>query len=251
MIIAGLTILIGLLFGGGNISAFLIEDLPKEIKHNVDDKEKQKEILAVLKEFDKEFKKAQKEIDKSKKELKKLNLERTSSEESIRAEFDKVTDIWKKLQTDGIEKRIQVTSMLTEDEWEKIVAGSVSELDKKEQKSQDKIFEDFEKELNKTKKEIKKSIPDVAKANKIEDAFLAFSNEIKAYITANMDRTLRNYETFRNLNATKDELEEALSNVENSREKVFDGIINLHFELVELTTDDEWKSLAKAVNDLY
>ena len=49
MLIAGITLLIGILFGGSDLSTFLVEDLPKEIKHNVEDKEKQKQILAVLK----------------------------------------------------------------------------------------------------------------------------------------------------------------------------------------------------------
>ena len=65
------------------MQVFLVEDLPKEIKATVDDKEKKKEIPAVLKDYEKEFDKTQKLINKSMKNLKKLNLDRNSSRESI------------------------------------------------------------------------------------------------------------------------------------------------------------------------
>ena len=251
MLIAGFTLLFKLLFGAGNMQVFLVEDLPKEIKATVDDKEKKKEILAVLKDFEKEFNKTQKEINRSMKNLKKLNLDRNSLKESIVAEFTITSDLWKKLQTDGISKRLQVINLLTAEEWDKVTANSVAEFDKKENKKNDKVFEEFDKELKKFKEEIVKNISDKEKITEIEDAFLDFSTDIKGYIDANMERTLRDHQTFRNMNATSDELVNALSTVEEARMDVFEGIIELHFKLVELTTEEEWNSIAKATNNLF
>ena len=67
-------------------------------------------------------------------ELKKLNLDRNSTESSIRAEFTITLDLWSKLQNDGIDKRLQVIGLLKEEEWEKVIANSMADLDKKEQK---------------------------------------------------------------------------------------------------------------------
>ena len=185
------------------------------------------------------------------KNLKKLNLDRNSLKESIVAEFTITSDLWKKLQTDGISKRLQVINLLTAEEWDKVTANSVAEFDKKENKKNDKVFEEFDKELKKFKEEIVKNISDKEKITEIEDAFLDFSTDIKGYIDANMERTLRDHQTFRNMNATSDELVNALSTVEEARMDVFEGIIELHFKLVELTTEEEWNSIAKATNNLF
>ena len=251
MLIAGITLLIGILFGGSDLSTFLVEDLPKEIKHNVEDKEKQKQILAVLKEYEKEFKKTQKEINKSTKELKKLNLDRNSTESSIRLEFAVTLDLWKKLQNDGIDKRLQVIGLLTEDEWEKVIANSIADPDKKEKKHKNKIYENFDKEVSKIKKEIEKTILDTAIAVNIENAFKDFSNGVRSYISANMDRTLKNHKTLRNKEANKEELEQALLFVVDARKNVFEQLLKLHFKLIDLTTEDEWKKISKSINELY
>ena len=142
-------------------------------------------------------------------------------------------------------------NLLIAEKWEIVTAKSVAEFDKKEIKKNDKIFEEFDKEVKKVKEEIVKNISDKEKINKIEDAFLDFTSEIKGYIKANMARTLRDHQAFRNVNATSDELVTALSTVEEARMEVFEGIMDLHFKLIKLTSEEEWDSLAKAANKLY
>ena len=66
-----------------------------------------------------------------------------------------------------------------------------------------------------------------------------------------MERTLRDHQAFRNVNATSDELITALSTVDEAIMEVFEGIMDLHFKLIELTSEEEWDSLAKAANKLY
>ena len=86
---------------------------------------------------------------------------------------------------------------------------------------------------------------------KINDAFENFGNNQKVYIDANIDRTLKNHEAFRNLDATKDELIEALFSIEDARKTIFDDIVDLHFKLIELTTEDEWNKISNLLNDMY
>ncbi len=106
MLVASLALLIGMLFGGGNIPAFVVEDFPKEVKANVDDKERQKEILSTVKPYEKEFKSVQKGLNKSKKKMKKLNLDRNASSEDINEILDGAAVAWKDLQTSGLETRL-------------------------------------------------------------------------------------------------------------------------------------------------
>ena len=75
MLITGITLLITLLFGGGSQPIFIVEDLPKEIKNNVNDKNRQKEILSVLDIYEDEVKEYRKKIKKNNKKMKQYNLD--------------------------------------------------------------------------------------------------------------------------------------------------------------------------------
>lgn len=251
MLVATLSLLIGMLLGGSNIPTFIVEDLPKEIKRNIDDKERKDEILSILKEYEKEFKKSQKSLDKLKKKVKKLNLDRNSEKDSIDKVLNDASGIWQSIQTSGINNRILVQELLSEEEWENIIAKSIDELDKKEIKNQKKQYEKFNKEYDKVKNTIAEQITDVERRKKIDEAFIELKNLMKDYLEANKIKTLRYNDAFQNLNASKADLTEALSFLDESRIKLFDGIVKLHFELTEITTDEEWSKIAKSVNKLF
>lgn len=251
MIVTGLILLFTVLFGSPVIPTFVVEDLQKEVKANIDDKERQKEILSVLKDYEDEFKKSQKEINKITKKLKKLNEDRHSPKDSIIAALNMNLDIWKKLQTDGIDHRLKAIKLITPEEWEQITANSVAEFDEKELKAQEKVYKNFNKEIFKVQEVIADKVTEEDRRKKIEAAFENYDKEMITYIDLNINRTLNNHKAFRNLNATKPELLEALSSIEDARKDVFEGIVKLHFQLVELTTDEEWKKISKAVNNMY
>lgn len=251
MLVAGMTLLLTMLFGGGNISAFIVEDLPKEIKANIEDKERQKEILVNVKDYDKEFKKSQKELNRVKKDLKKLNLDRVGSKEEIEGKLGEAAAIWKSLLESGIEHRTEVTNMLEEEEWQEIIANSMEEFDKKEIKSQEKAYNGFEKKWATLSSTVLKEIPDEDRRLKIEKEFDGFKGLMKQYVDANMKRTVRENQVYADRSASEAELTAALSDIENVRLSLFDSFVNLHFELVELTTDEEWTKISKAVNKLY
>jgi len=251
MLVATLSLLIGMLLGGSNIPVFIVEDLPKEIKRNIDDKERKNEILSILKVYEKEFKNSQKSLDKLKKKMKKLNLDRNSKKDSIYKVLNDASDIWEKLQASGIDNRISVQEMLTQEEWEMIISRSIDEMSKKEVKNLEKEHKNFNKEYDKLQRAIANQITNPERLKIIDQAFLDFKILLKDYIQANKEKTLRYNDEFQNLNATKSDLTEAMSFVDESRTKLFDGIVKLHFELTEITTEEEWNKIAKSVNKLF
>ena len=42
-----------------------------------------------------------------------------------------------------------------------------------------------------------------------------------------------------------------MSTIDQARDQFFDGVVKLHFDLVELTTDEEWSKIAKSVNKIF
>lgn len=251
MLVATLSLLISMLLGGGNISAYVVEDFPKEVKSNVDEKERQKEILSLTKPYEKEFKSVQKDLNKSKKQMKKLNLDRNASSEDINAILNKANTSWKGIQSTGVEARAEVMTMLSEEEWELIIADSMEEFDKKELKKQQKAYDSFEKNFTKLKSSIAKEITDHERQEKIFATFETFKIDMKNYVEANMKRTAKELEEFAKRKATEDELNAALSTIDEARNQFFESIEKLHFDLVELTTEEEWSKIAKTVNKIF
>ena len=251
MLVASLSLLIGMLLGGGNISAFVVEDFPKEVKTNVDDKERQKEIMSSFKPYEKEFKKVQKDLNKSKKKMKKLNLDRNASTEDIQEILDNANLAWKGVQSTGVKNRMKTLEMLSDEEWELIIAKSLEEFDKKEIKKQEKAYKEFEKKFAKLQSAVEKEITDIDHKEKILATLDTFKSDMKNYVDANMNRTIRELEEFGKKDANEEKLNEELSTIDDAREQFFDGIVKLHFDLVELTTDEEWTKIAKSVNKIF
>lgn len=252
MLVASLSLLIALLTGGGSdIPVFIVDDLSKEIKNHVDDKERKKEILSVLKDYEKEFKKSQKNLGKEKKKLKKLNTDRNSPEGSMDIVLNDASEIWSDLKTSAVQKRVEVQGLLTEEEWQNIIAESLAEMNKKEIKSQEKAYKEFDKNFDKLKKGVTSEITDPERLKIIEETFKNFKDLWKIYLDEVMALSLRYLDSFQNLDATEAELNEAISSVGDSRDNLFDGIIKLNAELKELTTDEEWSTIAKKINKLF
>lgn len=251
MLVATLSLLIGMLLGGGNISAYVVEDFPKEVKRNVDEKERQKDILAITKPYEKEFKSVQKDLKKSKKQMKKLHLDRNASSEDINEILDNSNTSWKDIQAKGVAARTEVMAMLSDEEWELIIANSMEEFDKKEIKKQKKAYDNFEKKFTKLRATVSKEITDPEHLEKIFATFDSFQADMKSYVEANMNRTAKELEEFSQREATEDELNAAFSVVDEARDRFFEGIEKLHFDLVELTTEEEYAKIAKAVNKTF
>lgn len=251
MIVATLTLLIGMLLGGGNVPAFVVEDFPKEVKTHVDDKERQKEIFIITKPYEKEFKKVQKDLNKSKKKMKKLHLDRNASSDDIGQILDEASDSWKDIQSKGFQYRTEALKILTEEEWELIIAKSLEEFDKKEIKKQEKTYKEFEKNFEKLQLTVEKEITDADRQEQIKATFTSFKKDMKNYVDANTKRTLKEMIAFGDMNATEEELESAMSPIDEARDKFFDSVVKLHYDLVEMTSDEEWNKIAKSVNKIF
>lgn len=183
--------------------------------------------------------------------MKKLHADRNASAEDINEILEQADASWKGIQKTGVASRAEVMSMLSDEEWQLIIANSMEEFDKKELKKQKKAYDNFEKKFTKLKASIAKEITDPARQEEIFATFDLFKTDMKNYVDANMNRTAKELEEFAKREATEDELNAALSSVDDARDQFFESIEKLHFELVENTTDEEWKKISKAVNKIF
>lgn len=116
MLIATATLIITLLAGGVPDSFFTIPEIKKEIKAQVKDKDKQKEILSIMKESDKRISDFNKKINKSL-ESENLYKNRDVTKEQLIAFHNNLINERKVLQKEIIDARMKVIGLMTEEEW--------------------------------------------------------------------------------------------------------------------------------------
>ena len=122
MLIATATLIITLLSGGVPEGFFTLPEVKKEIKGQVEDKEKQKEILAIMKETDKKITAFNKKLNKS---IKSENLYRSRdvTPEQLTTYHENLINERKVLQKEVIEARMRVIGLMTEEEWKAVNAS--------------------------------------------------------------------------------------------------------------------------------
>lgn len=248
MFITGITLLIILLFGGNPQPVFIVENFQKEVKSNIKDGERKKEILTLLNNYNIEIKELENDLSKNKKSLKKLNLIKDTPVDSLLKIIDISIDTWEEIQLIGIPYRLQIQGLILPHEWRKIIANSENDL---ENKSQQKITLSIEQELKELELIIIKTISDPFRATEALKAYEQFSDKMKTLSEENNEMTKRSLDTFQNHQANKQELENAILSINALKTEIFEELSKLHYVLFDYTTKEEWYRISKELNKHY
>ncbi len=148
----------------GNAEAFFITNFEKGVKEYVIEKDRKKEILSEAKTMTKFIKEYNKSRGKKLKEFKTIYESYTTGKEDLDLFFNDLTEEQMKFQDQFIDGRLDLTKLLTEDEWGHIIEYSEQSLDKTREKQEKKAKKSeksnkspkvlFEKTQNKVSKEI-------------------------------------------------------------------------------------------------
>ncbi len=226
----------------GGDSPFVVPKLDNYVKtHVVDDSRKEK-VIVLLKDARKKRKEVTKVNKKLLKELTKLSMSR----ETKQADFDQLLKKILEAQTVSQKANILVTQKaqenITPEEWAAIeadVAKSLKKSDKKKTKQAAKV----EKRFLKWENIISKYIADEQKSKQAVESVDKFK---KVY--------LRNYKTIQGelmndksimyqYKASETELLALQKKFVNLIKEVYQTNVSTHFELVELSTPEEWKKI--------
>ena len=131
-----------LLFGNAQVESFFIIDLDKGIKKHVTSISSRQDANAILSVYASAYKEYKKEHKKQIKELLGKNADYNTAEQWYRDFFQKAMDDRQELQTGFISGRLKLQEVLTQEEWDKILESTKSNLekltDKKKKKSEKK-----------------------------------------------------------------------------------------------------------------
>lgn len=102
----------------------------------------------------------------------------------------------------------------------------------------EQFYEDFKKALEKSIKDDDKQKQAVEILDAYKDEVLAFDQYLNNFLVSNESAIL-------DYNSTEEDLKRIVEELDKEREEYYSKMINLHFQLIELMTEEEWEDLTK------
>ena len=114
-ILATITVVTVLMGGGSNFTLDHVRDAAKE---GIKDKDRAKQVVAITKEADKEFKSYNKNIGKLSKQLVQMNADYNLTREEIKSFYNKSDKSRRAFLERFIELRFEAKDLMTPEEWQ-------------------------------------------------------------------------------------------------------------------------------------
>ena len=244
--LAGLLVAI-LLFFSGHETVMLNPEMGKSIKKTVQDKEREQQINQVLKEIKQDQKLFIKETQKpGLKELENLNLDHNSTRENFDGLLNTYYTELEELQNKYLDNELKVRSLLMEDEWTRIMDQVVQQPDK------EKDMKEIRKQADHMHSNLLKSVEsnitepvNLEKARALLDEYESRSAKIAEEL---LHLTYNQHETIRSYDASRDNFESLRSEILASRKEYMAFVVDMRFQLKDLTPEANWEKVAKAIN---
>lgn len=245
--IVGLAALFTILFLGGAQEYLFVENFDKGVKKFVIEKDRSKEVLADLKLTKSMIKNFNKKRKGQLSEFHSMNLDRSISREALVGFFEARVEERKVFQLKMIEQRLKVVVKINDAEWQEIIELSDATLQKKMAKLEKKGAADpFEAVI----KSVKANIIDQANQAKALTVVENFKLEYGNLLTeVNSINTIES-NLLRNKNSTSKEFETLANDMNQLREKAYKSLIDLHFDMKEITNENAWAKVMKSINKI-
>ena len=226
----------------GGDSPFMVPKLDKYVKKHIVDDTRKKNVLVLLKESKKERKKTVKANGKHFKQFHKLFESRDTKQVDFDQLLNEIVETQAKSQKKNVKVIRESQEFITDVEWEAIeidIAKSLAKSDKKRTKKKTKT----DKHFLKWKSKINKSIADEDKRNEalksVENLRTVYMKNYKIL----QDELLNDKSIMYQYKASETELVALQDEFIDFVKEVFEASFKTHFELVELTTPEEWKKI--------
>ncbi len=240
MLIALGLFLMAILFGGD--SPFVIPKLDNYVKTHVVDDGRKEIVIELLKDAKSKRKAKVKQDGKQLKKLDHLFNSRETSKEEMNEVVRSIIDLQTESQKANIRVNQEAQKNITTEEWDAImidIGKGLEKTNKTLNKANAKISKAYTKWENKIAKTIvdkDKNAKAVESAQNLKTVYLK-NREIIQEELMNKNSIMYKYQE------AEKELDELQNKFNQSLEEVLQSVIDTHFELVELTTEDEWKKI--------
>jgi len=234
-----------MLFVGGAETIFLTPNFKKNVKTYVNDKGKEKEILALMKEAKNEQKNLFKQKKKIAKQAALLSKDKSTKREEIENLFLSYYKLRLKAQETAIEREIKMKSIIEEPEWDSIVKSidentSKNKIGKNVKKTNAKIFTPLIKKCE-------ENIADQSRRKIVVDAITLENENINKFLDDFINLNYKSMESIRTYEAGYDDYKKVVEIVNKGRLEILHETLDLREIIIENTTEDEWNKISKQV----
>ena len=248
-----IVLLITILVAGGNSqSPYVIPKIEKVIETNITDKERKNELKEHSKAFIKEWKEKKKTRKRSNKEQIDLMKDRSVTSEKLQEVLNGSLEEMKEFDKKLGDMRMIVQEKLTNEEWSAIMEDIKNEKPKKtkkrekgELKAQLSQNENFEK----LRQDIGASFEDSTKIKKAQAALDRFEDALAELLYEQQDHANQVVDIMYGKNATREQVGEITNTLEELTRSASKALLVLRSELIRISDDDTWPSLAKGLGD--
>ena len=260
--ITGTIFLIMSIFGGSpnffsipktETRIFTIQKVEKQVRSNITDPSREKEVLELFNQAKKEIKSLDKQLKTAGKEFKKLQSDKTVKSDELTVVFLQSEEVRRSVQSVLVEKRLKLRQLINEKEWTAIMEEGINNMADNPKKRDKEIrqIEKYDKKiLNKVQKTLNKQIEDEGRRTRALNAYMSFEKKVNVLTEESIDYLKQNDLAAQKHQATQSVLEEVFTTLNKSREEAMTSFLEMRDELIELCSDHEWKKISKMLNSM-
>jgi len=225
----------------------------KVVQQTIEEPARKDQAVLAMKSYSKEWKKLLKTRKKQAKGISKLNKDRSADPRAIADLFENYRSERRVVKDQLIEFRLNIQDLMTDAEWVTLI-DQVEDIKPKKANKQEKaqLKSNLKKDKNflAIESEIQAAFSDPEKIEEVKIDLDKFEDDLTNLLFETQEGPVQVVEIMRNRNATKDQLTEVIMKQEDYRAKAHASFLELRTNLVEISTDDNWSKIAKALNKL-
>ena len=232
---------------------FTIQKLENQIRAHVPDENRAKEALKLFKQAKKEIKAIEKKLKDSGKEFKKLQKDRRIPREELEQIFATSEKARTAAQSVLVDKRLKLREILSEKEWSNLLEDGIARFEEnpdKRNKEIRKMEKSDNKLLGKVEKTLQKQFEEESRRSRAMDAYARFENKVRAFSDESIAYLAKNDKTEQQYHTDQVTLVKVFAALNESREDAMFEFLQLRDEMIDLSSDKEWKKISKMLNSL-
>lgn len=230
-------------------SPFAIPHLNKYVKRHVAEDSRKGEMIDILQKDKKHRKSFLKKRKQHMKELNQINFNRDATRSDFENVFAKIIKERELMQVTDAQLKMKTAELITEEEWAFIKQDATRELTKSIGDI-DERFIKFDDKYDKFINNVSLIINNEERKNEVLNSLKEFRENMLSNLNLYKNLITDENTSLYKLNISQDEMDEVYKKTNQWRLNLFEGYEKNHFNIVENTTQEEWKQIAEKAKKL-